>query len=62
MLLALANCFCVLVYCTVLTLVCRSTRALLVDDLPATAWTHFFVKDTHTHTHTHTQCADITNF
>jgi hypothetical protein len=52
MLCSLVDCLLV-IYCTVLTLVCRSTHALLADDLPATAWTHFFVKDTHTHVHVH---------
>jgi hypothetical protein len=49
MLLALANCFRVLVYCTSLTLVSRGTYALLADDSPATAWTHISVSKTRAH-------------
>ena len=47
--LALANCFGVLVYCRVLTLVSKNMCALLVDDFPVTAWAHISLSKTHVH-------------
>jgi hypothetical protein len=55
-LLALVNCFGVLVYCRVLTLVSKNMLLFLADDFPVTAWTHISLLKTCT------QCADITNF